>query len=199
MPFYPTKCCQCSKCSQMSNQKRVVVNNRLDRIPSGTSIYSSNVVCFDDIENPIGESDNNIILLDAYNVENKTESSSHSLFIGRNMNDVQPNQTICEFGGMTRQSTHLNGSIKFKTSDNIPPNVTTIPTVSAIELNGKEVTTFRNINTDITNTYTDSITMKIFNNSIPSNTNVPEGTIALFKNAQGYKLIIFNGTGWQNL
>lgn len=187
--------CECTK-KQNELKKhthingRIVVNNQISNIPCGTTIYTSNIPHYKD--------DNNIILNDTCS-NNKCNSNNHSIFLGRNVScQTNKGDTLAEFGGISSNSTHINGSIKFNAENTFKSNgqCQYTPTNATIELNNKTIASFHNI-CDNTNIQTDTITLKIYT-CLPQG-HFKEGTLAILKTNLGYKLIIYNGKEWENL
>lgn len=201
-------------------QGRLVVNQVVDRIPAGTTLYSSNESKEKCERNRIHG--NNYILLDSvsnaaqsekewdkkpchwcsgcaknHNVEDKGKKRRHhSVFLGRSVSEeTLKNDVLAEFGGISSNSQHINGSLKFIAKDDFDCNYT--PTKATIEIDNKTVAIFQEVSS-VPNLGTATITLSIFYCDPPRGC-FKEGTIALLHRNKGFCLIVYDGKDWQKL
>jgi hypothetical protein len=173
---------------------KLLVNSIADKLPIGTTIYSSNVECHS-VKN-----DNNYILVDTVSVVNKNdclkENKNHSVFLGRNVNDeTKKGDILSEFGGISSNSDHINGSIKVVAKDDFDCNYS--PTKINVEVNNKTVASFQEI-ANTPNFGTATITLSVYYCEPPCG-NFKEGTIALLNKNKCFSLIVYNGKEWVKL
>lgn len=175
----------CPERNDLDISGRVVVNPVVDKVPCGTTIYSSNECNF--------KNQNNIMLLDTFNKKKSCSNSNHSIFLGRNVaKNTEKNDVLAEFGGISSESNNINGSIKFIAKEDFKCHHQS--TKANIELNNKCVANFQEIN-GTPNVGTATLTLSVFINCPPDG-NFKEGTLALLKVDNKYTLIVFDGRNW---
>lgn len=216
--IYCEKCytlCECGRyshknstceCKQNTGSKDLVVDGHLivneiaDRLPSETTIYSSNIV-----HNQVKKG-NNYMILDTIvqpdgslsNKDNYLLNNKHSVFLGRNVSKTTPKgQILAEFAGISSNSNNINASLKFITKEKFQRENQNQSTKANIEINNQTVASFQQVN-NVANMGTGSITLSIYYNNPPEGL-FKEGTIALLKRDNMYCLIVFNGSDWEKL
>lgn len=218
--------CECSRGQEAERtenvqiQGRLIVNQVVDKIPAGTTLYTSNETKERCDKNRVNG--NNYILLDSVSNAAQSEKEcdkkpchccsgcaknkclegrekkqrNHSVFLGRSVSkETHKNDVLGEFGGISSNSDHINGSLKFIAKDDFDCEYT--PTKATIEIDNKTVAIFQEVSS-VPNLGTATITLSIFYCDPPCGS-FKEGTIALLNKNKCFSLIVYDGRDWQKL